>query len=200
MPRKSKSKSTSKKSKRSDKKSDEKPKFKFVCQNCGKCCETETILVSISDLERWVNDQTIFRVMHKLELQEIEENYKLVLIKDDDGKCNLYHRDNKMCMIYDSRPVMCRSYPLGFNGQEYFVKNNECKGLNKEDMTKEQLDTIRNHAFEEHIAHRQMDSVFPLLYSLIFNKLIKDSQAFMNKLGDSDGETKDTDISDEKNK
>ncbi len=198
MPRKNKnkSKSTSKKSK----KSDEKPKFKFVCQKCGKCCETETIFISISDLERWVNDQTIYRVMHRLELQEIEGNYKLVLIHDDDGKCNLYNRDNKMCMIYDTRPVMCRSYPLGFNGQEYFVKNNKCKGLNKEDMTKQQLDTIRNHAFEEHIAHRQMDRVLPLLYSLIFNKLIKDSQAFMNKLADPDEETKDTVTSDEKTK
>ena len=52
-------------------------------------------------------------------------------------------------------------------------------------MTKEQLKEIRNSAFEEHASLQQLDIVFPLLYNLIFTKLIEDSKAFMDKLGET---------------
>ncbi len=161
------------------------PKFKFVCQVCGECCGTESVTITITDLARWAADKTIYRVMHLLKLTDIDGNYKIELKKDDDGKCNLFHRDDKKCTIYDTRPLFCRAFPLGYNGEQYFLKGKYCIGLGKNGMTKEQLKLIRDYAFEEFIANRQSTDVFPIIYSIIFNKLLADSQAFMEQYSEA---------------
>ena len=102
------------------------PKFKFECQKCGRCCKDETIYITITDLDRWVADNSIYRVIHLLNLDESTGELKVVLKKDDDGFCNLYHRDNKTCTIYYSRPLTCRAYPLGFNGKNYILRSKNC--------------------------------------------------------------------------
>ena len=99
------------------------PKFKFDCQLCGLCCETETVYVTINDLDHWIKDNTIYLVMHLLDIEESEGKIKIYIRKDDDGKCNLYHRDKKQCTFYESRPIACRSYPLGYNGEKYYLKS-----------------------------------------------------------------------------
>ena len=168
----------------------QRPKFMFVCQKCGKCCKDEKVQVSLHDLERWVSDNTIYRVMHLLQLVEEDGVFRVYLKKDDDGKCNLYHRDNKECTIYASRPLSCRAFPLGFNGEDYFIKSKKCIGLGKEGMTKDDLFQIRESAFEEFIGLRQIGNILPVLYGIVFNKLIADSQAFMDKLSET-GDAKD---------
>jgi Fe-S-cluster containining protein len=167
------------------------PRFKFECQLCGKCCKTETVYITISDLDRWIKDNTIYRVMHLLDLEESEGRIRIYLRKDDDGKCSLYHRDNKQCTFYESRPLACRSFPLGYNGENYFLKSKNCKGLNKGKITKEELENIRNNAFEEHIASRLTDRVIPMLRGIFINKLLEQSQQFIDKLSEeqSDNES-----------
>ena len=175
-----------KEAKEAEGKEQTKPKFRFECQQCGQCCGSETILISIPDLERWMTDNTIYRLMHILKLEEIDGKSRIILMKDEDGKCNLYHRDNKSCTIYETRPLFCRAYPLGYNGTDYYLKTKDCKGMNKGEMTKDKLKMIRENAFEEYIATRQFDNVFPVIYGIIFNKLIADSKAFMEKMADSE--------------
>jgi len=160
------------------------PKFKFECQLCGICCETETVYITISDLDHWIKDNTIYRVMHLLDIEESEGKIKIYVRKDDDGKCSLYHRDNKHCTLYESRPIACRSYPLGYNGENYYLKSKNCKGLNKGKMTKEELEKIRNEAFEEYIASQLSDRVIPMLRGIFVNKLLEQSQQFVDKLSE----------------
>ena len=182
--------STSKESKKEDSVVDEQkpPKFRFECQLCGYCCGNETINITISDLDRWVADNTIYRILHLLKLDEAGGRFFLIFKKDDDGMCNLYHRDNKKCMIYDTRPLYCRAYPLGFNGENYYLRSKECVGLNKGKMTKEQLEVMRNSAFDEYIANRMSERVIPTLQRVIINTLLEQSKAFVDKLADSDEE------------
>ena len=161
-------------------------KFKFICQMCGNCCGSENVYLSPTDIDRWVADNTIFRVMHLLDLEETEERIRISLRKDDDGKCSLYHRDNKRCTIYESRPIQCRAFPLGFNGENYYLKSGNCIGLNKKEMNREQLETIRNDAFDEHIAFRVSDRILPIIHRIFINKLIEQSKDFMEKLSDAD--------------
>jgi Fe-S-cluster containining protein len=161
-------------------------KFKFICQMCGNCCVSENIYLSPTDIDRWAADNTIFRVMHLLDLEENEERIRISLRKDDDGKCSLYHRDNKRCTIYESRPIQCRAFPLGFNGENYYLKSANCKGLDKKGMNKEELEAIRNDAFDEHIAFRVSDRILPIIHRIFINKLIEQSKDFMEKLSDAE--------------
>jgi len=173
------------KSKEQDTQDHRPPKFKFVCQKCGLCCKNETISITFTDLDRWVVDDTIYRVTHLLRIEEVDGKLKIILKKDDDGICNLYHRDNKNCTIYETRPIFCRAFPLGFDGENYFLKSTKCKGLNRGEMTKDQLKAIRSDAFDEHIAARQVDRVFPILQGLILNKLLEQSKELMDKISDA---------------
>ena len=160
------------------------PKFVFECVLCGKCCKNETVNITLTDLDRWMADNTIYRVFHLLKLDENENKLRIILKKDDDGYCNLFHRDNKKCTIYEARPIFCQAYPLGFNGKDYFIKTKDCDGLNKGKLDKERLDSIRNSAFDEYIANRQLDRVLPIIRQIIMNTLIEQSQALLNKLSD----------------
>jgi Fe-S-cluster containining protein len=164
------------------------PKFKFVCQKCGVCCETEKILITLSDLERWLSDNTIYRVMHLLQMVEDNGSYLIVLKKDDDGFCNLYHRDDKTCTIYETRPLSCQAFPLGYNGEHYVLRSNECIGLGQDGITKEQLKSIREAAYDGFNGLGQTKGLLPLLYGIIFNKLIEDSKVFMDKIKESGNE------------
>jgi Fe-S-cluster containining protein len=168
------------------------PKFKFECQLCGKCCKNETINITLLDIDKWMADNTIYRVFHLLRFEENADNIQIFLIKDDDGYCNLFHRDNNKCTIYNERPLFCRAYPLGFDGENYLVRTKDCIGLNKGEMTKEKLETMRNFAFDEYIAKRQTDRVLPTVQRIIINTILERSQAFMEKLADAEapeGET-----------
>ncbi|MCK5561294.1 MAG: YkgJ family cysteine cluster protein [Thermoplasmata archaeon] len=166
------------------------PKFKFECTRCGECCKTETVPVYICDLERWVTDQTIFRVLHVLDLEITGDSARLFLKKDEDGYCKLYHRDNKACTIQDNKPLFCKSYPLGYNGTNYVLRSKDCPGLKAESMDKELLTEMRDLAFEDFIAERQVTNVMPILQSIFYNKLIEESQKAMDKVQD----TQDDDI------
>ena len=167
------------------------PKFKFECIRCGECCKIETVPVYITDLENWVKDQTIFRVLHLLDLEVSEEVTRVILRKDEDGYCKLYHRDNKACSINYNKPLYCKSYPLGYNGSNYVVKNKECPGLKAEKMSPEDLQVMRDDAFADFIAARQVKQVLPLLQTIFYNKLLEESQKAMERMQedpDGDGE------------
>ncbi len=158
------------------------PKFKFECTRCGDCCKTETIPVYICDLEHWGADKTIFRVLHMLDLEITSDSARLFIKKDEDGYCKLYHRDNKACTIQNNKPLFCRSYPLGYNGTNYVAKNKDCPGLQAESMDKEILTEMRDLAFEDFIAMRQVTNVMPVLQSIFYNKLLEESQKAMDKV------------------
>ena len=156
------------------------------CQKCGACCRYYIIEADLVDVLREPRLLGAGYAKQQPTMEELEAGEKVIMLAlAKSTPCPFLGQDNR-CTIYETRPIMCRSYPLGFNGQEYYLKNDYCKGLNKKDMTKEQLDTIRNDAFEEYIAHRQTDTVLPIIYGMIFNKILKDSQSFMEKLSDSD--------------
>jgi Fe-S-cluster containining protein len=196
MPKPSKGKSKGKtKSGKTDKndKQNEKnkpPKFKFECQKCGKCCKDETIYITIDDLDRWAADNSIFRVIHILQLDESTDQVRVLLKKDDDGYCNLYHRDNKTCTMYYSRPLTCRAFPLGFNGENYILRSKACPGLNKGTMTKELLKSMRDDAAKEFESNQQSNRVLKIIQTLIVTNLVEQSKAFMEKMSDVEGKEK----------
>jgi hypothetical protein len=81
--------------------------------------------------------------------------------------------------------LTCRAYPLRYNGEHYSLRSSDCIGLGQDGITKEQLKTIRDAASDEFNGLNQTQGILPLLYGIIFNKLIEDSKVFMDKLKES---------------
>ena len=117
-------------------------KFKFSCNQCGKCCtEREDILLSPSDL---------FKASKKLNMttksfhDEYCESYvggtsKMVIVRlrplGSIRRCPML-KDRK-CSIHDAKPAVCAMYPIG-------------RGF--------QLDATRN--LSEQITHENMNFIF----------------------------------------
>lgn len=100
---------------------------RFRCHSCGHCCTEVVCLPTPWDVVRMVRDTRIspYKFLEFLKTDEISE------VDDDDpswlnvngtryimalkrGKDGCFFRDKKTsyCIIYESRPLLCRLYPF----------------------------------------------------------------------------------------
>ena len=169
---------------RDDDMQDAKPKFIFTCQGCGKCCEKE-VAIYLSDIERWSKDGTIYQVFSNLTVSG--ESVPLSLhLERENGKCKMYDLDSKKCKIYENRPLSCRAYPLKHDGTGFLLRDEECPGLNKSEMSRETLEEIRNDAIEEHEAEVHTAAVLPTIQALLLSDMAKKSEEAYGKLTDEE--------------
>ena len=160
-----------------------KTKFTFKCTRCDECCLARgPIPITFWDLELWAKNGVVANFMPYLDIyQKPDGGVDLVLkplpptpkegeeetqkgpfgtvpIEELlDVKCPLYNKDDKKCLIYDNRPLSCRTYPLEFDGKNFIVVDADCPGIGESGMSKEELVKMRPELGEipdNGIAHR----------------------------------------------
>ena len=177
----------------SDEVRDEKPKKKkyiFNCTKCGQCCrKREFVPVSFADIRNWTSNGTINAVFAHLKIQtfptqiggETREAISLVLAGSEEG-CPMFDRENKLCNIYHSMPLECQAFPLGFNGQNYIIKDKTVPGLGNGTMTKEKLISDRDKARLDYEARMETQMLLPLTYSLFMKNLLEQQQKIRDEM------------------
>jgi Fe-S-cluster containining protein len=163
---------------------DTKPKFIFTCQRCGRCCERD-IKIYLDDIERWAKDVTINQIFPHLTVSDESMAMSLHLERED-GKCKMYDPASKECKIYNTRPIVCRAYPLMHDGSGFLLRDEECPGLNKGDMTKEALEEIRKAAVEENENEKRTAAILPMLQAIMFGEMAKKSEEAYSKLSEEE--------------
>jgi Fe-S-cluster containining protein len=171
-------------------------KYVFECQKCGQCCEgRESINVTLADLKKWSTDMTLPSLYQFLTIEIIGENYIQISLKhpnssqEDTGSgCPMYDKENKICNIYFSMPIFCKSFPLGYDGKNYYLKDKTCKGLGKGQMTQEGLTEARESAKEDFEALVFTSSVLPLIHGLTMGFIWEQSRKQMDELSDEQKE------------
>ncbi|MHA1791804.1 MAG: YkgJ family cysteine cluster protein [Promethearchaeota archaeon] len=99
------------------------------------------------------------------------------------GKCPMYNRETKKCLIWADRPLYCRAFPLGYDGMNYFIKMDDCPGINAvEDMDKELLKQMREDAKKEFEGKRLLGIVLPILQGIVMRTLQEEQMKFLSKL------------------
>lgn len=104
----------------------------FRCQDCGECCTRDVEVVAFPD--------EIQRIMGETGLDWLDvagpnpvgdvdsrgtfHTFEWVLRRKPDGRC-IFYEDG--CGIYDSRPLLCRTYPFYVEDGE--VRASECPGV-----------------------------------------------------------------------
>ncbi|MHA1263978.1 MAG: YkgJ family cysteine cluster protein [Candidatus Helarchaeota archaeon] len=167
------------------------PKFVFECLETScpdrKCCNRSPVMVYFEDLRRWITDQTINVVFPNLELT-MDKNYPVITLKKypNETLCAMFNKETKNCNIYYSKPISCSTFPLGFNGNAFYVMNKECPGLGKGKMTKESLKEMRNQAKLDFECRTRTTAVLPIIQGLVLQPFIKQSQEAMQKLSEED--------------
>ena len=167
-----------------EKKTKEKKKYVFNCTKCGQCCEKREIVpVSLADLRKWTQTGMINSIFPHLKMKAFQttiqdqprEVISMVLVGKETG-CPLYDSDNKLCNIYHSMPLECQAFPLGYNGQQYFIKDKTVPGLGQGSMTKERLVADRDNARLDYEAQVETQMLLPITYSLFMQNLIEQQQ------------------------
>ncbi|NVM35705.1 MAG: YkgJ family cysteine cluster protein [Candidatus Lokiarchaeota archaeon] len=198
---------------------EEKPKAKFTfkCTRCDACCaERGPIVITMWDLEMWARNGVVANFMPYFDIyQKPDGGIDLILkplapqpkegeeeksTKDPFGgvpieelldvKCPLYNKDDKKCLVYENRPLSCRTYPLEFDGKNFIVVDADCPGIGEEGMTKEDLKEMRETAKIMHYELTRMRIALPVLNQLISQKVMMDlmrqNMEAMSKMTDED--------------
>ncbi len=194
-----------------------KAKFTFKCTRCDACCaERGPIAITMWDLEMWARNGVVANFMPYLDIyQKPDGGIDLILkplppppkegedeksSKDPFGgvpidelldvKCPLYNKDDKKCLVYDNRPLSCRTYPLEYDGKNFIVVDADCPGIGEEGMTKEELAEMRETAKTMHYELTRMRIALPVLNQMISQKIMMDlmrqNMEAMSKMSDED--------------
>jgi Fe-S-cluster containining protein len=176
--------------------SENRKRYIFQCQKCGACCEEkDTVIVSMADLERWNKDMTFPSLFPYVSLEVKDENYTQILLKrpkGDEGKvekgCPLYDSENKICNIYFSMPLYCKSFPLGYDGEHFFLKNKSCPGLGKGKASEKELKEAREDAKADFEARVSTALLLPVIHGLAMRFIMEQSKKRIDSLTDEQKE------------
>ncbi|MFX1326092.1 MAG: YkgJ family cysteine cluster protein [Promethearchaeota archaeon] len=196
-----------------------KTKFTFVCTRCDDCCLARgPIPITFWDLEMWARNGVVANFMPYLDVyQKPDGGLDLVLkplapVSEEKEppkdpfvttpieelltvKCPLYNQTDKKCLVYDNRPLSCRTYPLEFDGKNFIVVDADCPGIGEEGMTKEDLMEMRDTAKNMHYELTRMRIALPVLNQIVSSNfmrmLMKQQMEAMSKMSDEDKEKLD---------
>jgi Fe-S-cluster containining protein len=192
-----------------------KAKFTFKCTRCDKCCLSRgPIPITLWDLETWARNGVVANFLPYLDVYSRPDGaFDLILKplapqkKDEEKspseplkgspieelleeKCPLYNAEQKKCLIYENRPLSCRTYPLEFDGKNFTVVDVECPGLGQEGMTKDELKEMRETARTMNYELTRMRIALPVLNQIISNNfmrvLMQQQMEAMSKMTDED--------------
>ena len=170
----------------SEEKSKNVPKFVYNCVRCGQyCSNVNGVPISFNDIVRWRKSGVLSSVSQSIGMDMSKGFPQLVLeTKKGEKGCPMYDDENKNCQIYHDMPLNCQAYPLGYNGEKYFVTDKACKGLGEGQMTLEQLKTQRDSAKEDYEARLESNTLVPLVYSIIMGDLVDQSRKAMENMSE----------------
>jgi Fe-S-cluster containining protein len=184
-----------------EKENEKKPsKFIFECTKCGTCCQNrDPIPVSFLDLSRWTKQGSFMNIiLPHLELRGLSDTDELakialipyIIMKDEDengkGVCPFYDVDNKICNIYFTLPIFCKTFPLSFNGEKYYVSDPTCEGIGKGSMTKEMLEEMRKTAVRDFNERADTTLAMIPIQGLFIRHFMKQSQQTVDRLSDKE--------------
>ncbi len=130
--------------------------LRFGCRQCGKCCSGAPGYV-------WVTDEEVAAIAKELSLTkaDFEKTFvrlvfgrKLSLGERDDGDCVLLDPKTRKCMVYESRPTQCRTWPFWEDNlqtpRNWKLAAKGCPGCDSPDgklYSLEEIEAQRNQTF-----------------------------------------------------
>ncbi|MFW9996303.1 MAG: YkgJ family cysteine cluster protein [Candidatus Odinarchaeota archaeon] len=180
----------------------EKQKYVHNCTKCGNCCKDRTgVPITVADINKWTEKGMITTLIPHLAIgfaaleggqgQLVQLVMKKPLAEDGTQPtgCPMYDETNSLCNIYSNMPLDCASFPLGYNGQSYFIRSiagKKSPGLGNGKMTKETLQESSRLAKEFYAELLTASTVFPMFYSLVMKDLMEQQERLRKSLSDEE--------------
>ncbi|MHA1948593.1 MAG: YkgJ family cysteine cluster protein [Candidatus Thorarchaeota archaeon] len=177
----------------------EKAKYNFKCleNQCEtKACHIRPIInVTHGDIARWTKLGYLMNILPGLTLSLPKSEQDIISVEmlrkplDTDPEitsCVFYNEGANACEIRYSRPISCRSYPLEYNGEKYFLSSKDCPGVGQGEVSKEALQEARSLAEQEFNERIETISSLPVIYTIIMNQMMRQSAEAMQNLSEED--------------
>ena len=177
----------------------EKQKYSFNCleQKCSTqdCHIRPHVNVTVGDISRWSVHNHLQHVLPGISIKMPEnetqnmgiETLRKPLESDPEKTaCAFYHEESNGCTIRFARPISCRTYPLEYNGEKYYLSSKNCPGVGEGEITKEALQEARDLALQEFKERMETFAALPGIYTMIFSQMIKQSSEAMQNLSEED--------------
>ncbi len=177
----------------------EKSKYIFKCLE--QKCETRSchirphVDVTLGDLSRWTAQGYLMKILHGVTLKmpeseqgilSLEMMRKPLVSNENTTACIFYNEEANGCEIRYSRPLSCRSFPLEYNGEKYYLSTKDCPGIGKGEVSKETLKESRDLAEQMFKERGETLTTIPALYSLIMTQMLRQSAEAMKNLSEED--------------
>ena len=177
----------------------DKSKYTFKCleQKCDTraCHMRSNIRVTIGDLARWTSQGYLVNILPGINLgvpkseEEwffLETHRKPFKEENEKTACIFYNEDANGCEIRYSRPISCRTYPLEYDGERFYVVTKDCPGVGKGELSKEALKEARDLAEQDFRERRETDAALPAIYSVFMSQMVRQSAEAMSKMSEED--------------
>ncbi len=105
---------------------------------------------------------------------------------EQETACVFFDKDANACRIRFSRPIACRTFPLQYDGEKYFVTNKDCAGIGGGEVTREALREAKELAETEYKERMETVTALPAIYSVIMGQMLRQSAEAMKTLSDED--------------
>jgi Fe-S-cluster containining protein len=193
----------------------QKKKFNFTCTKCGTCCLARgPIPLVFDDIVGWAKAEVVKNFMPYIKfIKTSYGNLDLVLSrtdkdpfdfmdeeegdekkkkedkkepKPDELVCPMFNKEKKECLVYQYRPLSCRTYPLEFDGQKYQIVDTECPGIDQGEMTPEARKEMRELAQKMNQQLAQMRIIMPVIAQsmqpFVIRELMEAQKKYMEAL------------------
>jgi Fe-S-cluster containining protein len=177
----------------------EKMKYSFKCleQECDtKACHIrQHVNVTFGDLGRWASQGYLTQILPGIEIKLphseeeafVMETARKPLESDPESTaCIFYHEEGNACHIRYSRPISCRTFPLEYNGEKFYLSDKNCPGVGKGEVTKEALKEFKVLAEQEYKERIETALSLPVVYSIIMSQMLRQSAEAMQNLSEED--------------
>ncbi|MBD3350864.1 MAG: hypothetical protein GF364_05195, partial [Candidatus Lokiarchaeota archaeon] len=108
----------------------------------------------------------------------------------DEKRCPLFNLEKKECLVYEYRPLSCRTYPLEYDGKTFQIVDLECPGVGEGPMSKAERIEMRDYSKDMHKELVRMRVSLPVLNQVIradfFVELLKQQQEAMKNMDPED--------------
>ena len=82
------------------------------CQECGRCCMNTEMILSADEIKIILHDSSI--AIEESDFCYLNEN-QFYQLKNINGVCYFFDKQNYKCKIYKIRPKGCQFYPLVYD-------------------------------------------------------------------------------------
>lgn len=91
----------------------------FECAKCGKCCESQMVPLSESDIDRIVS--------LGYELEDFAEfRDGLWRLREYGGRCVFHDEETGLCRIHEHKPTTCRLFPVVYFDGKVALDTENC--------------------------------------------------------------------------